>query len=430
MERNSLAKHSWDTTFEEFEDAEVSIEVDVSRCHVQADDSRQNNSGISSAMLDDRRVRDVGLEASLLAEALAYADSDAERAEIFEAHGELLAIQLGEHRRSIAFFEEALRLNASSERALEGLEKAYIAMGEPFKLVEVLEWRYALGTVSSSETVLLLCRIANVMDSCLEDSEGAAHRLWRILSVQSRHLWAVQRLSELCGRMGKANSFVSHGELLVTGMDDPEDRSWTRRWISAALSDAGRYECALRFLERSLDDRECFQDTVEAIEERLLEWGGLHSLGGIRLDEQLAEDDYAETISFHMQRSRELELSGATATSIRLHLERVLCLDMENVLAWTALQRLAVGCGELRKAAYCLLERVQRVWEPSERSALFVELGEIWEGAEDGCEHASAAYRLAIECDPANAVARRALARLSVAYAWRPDPLEPFDACG
>jgi tetratricopeptide (TPR) repeat protein len=355
-----------------------------------------------------------------LESALAQVSCDTTRVDIHVALAEVYEFGLDKPRIAMRHYEAAVGAGASNVRVLRGLERMYTLFEMFDGVVDILRRRLD-SDQGSDARIRVLSRLATLLETKLDKPDLAIALLWEVVSIHCDNEAAFDALQRCYFALHAWPSYVETVNRRIDAGGAGPNAVTLLLELARVLESAGDTRGALdslaRAQEQEPDNRSVLVELVRVAavaNDRL-------AVATYRVPLAELGDDAAELVRVHMALAQLLESKDADPARARVHYERVIALDPENVVAWEKLQRLALEAGAHSRAAFCLMERAKRAPSASERGELFVELGKLWELQKKGADHARSAYELALETDPLNVEAMAALVRI-YSDARRHDP--------
>lgn len=148
---------------------------------------------------------------------------------------ELLETRLGRDDEAIARYREILELVPGYLPATRALTRIYERTGRYRDLIAMYELELT-QTRDRDQIIALLSRVALVCEERLQDLEGAANALRRILDVAQDHLPTIRNLARVCERAGMWEELIRTNDLEASFAGD------TKQVISLLHRNAEIYE--------------------------------------------------------------------------------------------------------------------------------------------------------------------------------------------
>ena len=345
----------------------------------------------------------------VLDERAAYAATDEARALKAEAAA-LFADRLGDRKEAIARYEALAAEEPRELPTLRALERLYQADGQEREYIECLG-RQADAVDSDRERAALYRRMASLW----EEHPGAVARaeecLEKLLAIDPRSEDALRSLERLYYGERKWPELIDACRRHAT-LVPPPNAGEIHFQIGAI------YEHELRDPERAIEaylDVETVlpnhADTMEALTRVYEKSGAWHKAADVlERRAQLAELKAQRLELYHRAGELYAEKLG-DARQAETRFVRALEIDSTHVPSMTALVEIYRKNGDFLKAAKLLVEAVPHTPNRLERTRLYVEAGEIYEGLDDE-RKASELYLDALAVDPEHVEAGERVAEL------------------
>jgi tetratricopeptide (TPR) repeat protein len=338
-----------------------------------------------------------------------------ERARIYEE-------TLSSPARASLALEEARELDPGSAAVLEALDDLYGARGLTAERLSVVEARLSLDNggdpLSLRRTAAQLCCALGL------NSESAAH-LWQGLTLASGsdRIDILRELAELMTQFGRRDLWcrLAEAELEALAPDEPvfaERRETLRLELARTYMDElGAWETAMSHL-RELANLELAPDRLRETEARLLALLR-RADDAVELETRLAKqlerdadahDAADEWLELARLRHERLHRPAAAALAYR----EVLARSDEDLAALRGLRTTAEQLGRAEEVASTIERELELRPDATaaERAPLWRRLGEVAWHQLDETPRASRAFAAALEADPEDLAALRALETL------------------
>jgi tetratricopeptide (TPR) repeat protein len=354
----------------------------------------------------------------LIREGTEHGDPDEdEQLELLFELGRVEAERLGRVDRAIEAWRSAQTIDAAEPRVLDALEALFVQQGQWHECVELLEKRIAL-TEDKRPRILMLANLASLVRERLDDDERAIEIYEKILALEPTHEVAAQELEPLYAQRERWQPLAT---LLL-------DRAQRTGDVDALKSVATIYEDKLE------DPRAAFLVWITVLRRQpdgphLLEQLDRLAPAANAWDELLGETQAlaSDLTPQHPQIAARLwHVLGQWHRDHRVNrdeavrsLERSLQLDPDNLDALTELLEILRSDHRWHELIPVLSQRAEAETDPSRRSELYAELGDIYELHVGAPPEAIACYERARADEPDAMPILVALHRLYLAdEAW------------
>lgn len=350
-------------------------------------------------------------------------------AALYRAAATLFDERLPRPADAVRCYRAVLSLEPEDKAAQQALEKLLQQQDDPRGLAEVLEQR--LSVVEAPERRLVLSRLGDLYARELGDDERAAAAYHQILEDDPSDPGALVALDDLYVRTGDDEGLervLAKRERIAEGADALVELELRRARLLAERLErpAEAVELFIDALERQPDRPE----TIRALNALLNQEVQPRPIATALERVYAHQGDYGRQVAMlsvliqhepDPSRRRELGIRAAQLSEARLgdtasafeYLAIALELDPADEEVRDRFVELTHRVGKYDRAAR-LLDRVARSGQ-DETGGTWVALGEILEGALGRPEPALAAYRQALEQDPASVPGLAGLERLLVA---------------
>jgi len=321
--------------------------------------------------------------------------------------------------RAEKHFERLFELNPSHTAAAHYLIGSYQAANRPDALLRVLEGRLAaLETArhedrdeKESERTALRVKIARVLESQLDDVEGAISALEVALGNAGPSSLVAEPLANCYQRADYTLDLIELCRSAATSSQEGAERAnWLVRLGDAFLSRDLARDAAEAY-RQALTNRPDDRAVQASLREIYRQHGDSESLARL-LDAELTHLAGPDEIPVR------LELVALLATELErpedalLHARRVLQLESHHPAAFERATQLSERLGLHSVALELVDARIEGARTRGERVALLTHRGRLLEGPLEQPEKAADDYRLALELDPTQRSVREALSAL------------------
>ena len=336
--------------------------------------------------------------------------SEEARAERIELWSELARLRVEDYPdpgAAILAWREVTALDAEHREALDALESLYEESGQWQDCIDVL--RTKLGLVEPDGRVAVLVSVAEILETYLQDWNGAVEARQEILDLEPGELKHYSTLEDLLESQGRWSDLaelqtrkceiLEPGERLETyrsiaGLyeNQLQDREGAFLLYQRALEDAPTDEEALDGVERVAREAGLFAElravwvvSVEAFEEPLEQMALLRSLAFLDKDELDRPEDAVDWF------------------------QRIRAIDEDAEEALQALVGLYEALARWEELADALEKLAGLTTDFREQTSIFLRLGDCLKEKLDQPEKAVEAYREVLEMDPTEELAIKAL---------------------
>ncbi len=327
---------------------------------------------------------------------------------IFERH-------LGDTQQAATHYQEAVRRDPDLVPAIRALRRRVLEQGNWTRYLQLVDQELA-RTGTDALRAQLLVEKAEVLDTQLDDAEGALDALEAALEADPASIQALWRLEShhrsRRNPQALAETLDRIVEVLPAGRLRRNVRYEAARLREVALEDPA---AATRGYEEMLADEEPDPRARAALRRQYLR---------AKKFDELIKDLRAEARGLEgRERSRVLytvarilnDRMGELVEAISA-LEQALDADPDSSLVIAELVRLYPLVGKLEGLASCYQKQIRLASDDREKAALYHRLGQLYDDQLRDDEKAEKALRAALEADPEN---RPALTTLAVFYQRR-----------
>lgn len=360
--------------------------------------------------------------AAILYRLIEHPDVDAENMVVYwEQLGEIQGDSLMQTDKAIQAWKQVLAHNPGHERALESLERLFLAEGQWEDASEVLEMK--LDRISDAEgRIDLLLQIADIWENKILDRARAARYYELVLEIDPVHERAGASLESIYREIGTTDAYQALATLYLDRADnnahDPD------LFLEARRASARVFEQQLQQLEGAflvlvtafradtIDDENLLGD-LERLAGQTNQWADLVA----EVEKVLGEiPDSPEAADLHRKVGLwQSEHMGLSDDAI-YHLQRALLIEPDNIEVMEILERLYRQIGAWAELAQILRARVDLTTDPDEQIELWRKLGELYEMQMGQIDEAIGAYNAILHIDPADILAIESLERIYEAY--------------
>jgi tetratricopeptide (TPR) repeat protein len=348
----------------------------------------------------------------LVLERLAHSTRDsAEQLTLLVRIGQLREERLDDPAGALRAYEAALDVSPTHVPALRALERLYKRSGDWERLVHMY-LREAEHAADPQRRAVTHARIAEIFERELGQPDRAIEHHARALTLAPGYPPSFKALARLYAEAGRFRELVDLHARAVDETTDPERAIAHLFRIGAIYEDAllepaqaaHAYRRILQLSPKHLGAMHALQRATE----RAQRWDEL--VEALELEAEQTRDPQQIVAILHRAGDVEDELIGDRDAAIA-RFRKVLSIDPTYVPALISLGRIFHRAGRWED----LLDIYQRELELTPRGpnavALLVKMGELCEERIGRDDEAITYYRRAIELDPTNRLALRALAR-------------------
>lgn len=360
--------------------------------------------------------------ANILYRLIEHTDVDAHSMLTYwEQLGEIQGDTLMQTDKAIQAWKQVLAHDPGHERALESLERLFLAEGQWEDAAEVLELK--LDRVADAEgRIELLLQIADIWENKILNRERAARYHELILEIDPLHEGAGAALESIYRELGTLESFQALATLYLDRADNNAHDS--EMFLEARRASARVFEEQLQQLEGAflvlvtafradtMDDENLLRD-LERLAASTGQWADLiaevQKVAGELPDSPEAADLHRKVgvwLSDHLQQPDDAIY----------HLQRALTMESDNVEIMELLERLYRQTGAWQELAQILRARVDLTTDPDEQIEIWRKLGELFEMQMGQVDSAIDAYNAILRIDPSDLLAIESLERIYEAY--------------
>ncbi len=339
----------------------------------------------------------------------------------WEQLGEIQGDTLMATDKAIQAWKQVLAHDPSHERALESLERLFLAEGQWEEAAEILEMK--LDRVSDAEgRIDLLLQIAEIWETKILDRERAARYYELVLEIDPLHERAGSALESIYREIATLESFQALATLYLDRAD--HNAHDADRFLEARRASARVFEEQLQQLEGAflvlvtafradtIDDSSLLVD-LERLAGQTGQWQDLVS----EVQKVLGElPDSPDAADLHRKvgvwQSQHLDQPDDAV----YHLQRALAIESDNVEVMELLEGLYRQIGAWAELAQILRARVELTTDPDEQVELWRKLGELYEMQMGQIDDAIDAYNAILRIDPSDILAIESLERIYEAY--------------
>ena len=353
-----------------------------------------------------RKQGALSAQEAALSRALLGAKRKEDKAGAHLALGELCEHRLHDAARAEEHYEAALAIDPGCMEALRGLERMCRVHEKLARLAEVLE-RQASAAPKDEERIAVLLRLADLHERQFLRPKQAAEKLERVLALDETNLAALAALERCYRAMRAWRALVSTFERKAELSENPLEKCDLFMRAAEVLETQEKdTEAALAMYRRVYElDSGHRQALLELA--RLSEKQKDHT-GAAAYRSRVCDltDNPRAKAQLHAQIGDMMRTEDRDLQSAQLHFEKAVEIDPANVVAWEALQRLALRRGDEMHAVFCLEKRANNTDSPRMKAQLLVELGRLRESLGD-VRGAFATFEFASRTDPTNEAAAR-----------------------
>ncbi|MBM4371682.1 MAG: tetratricopeptide repeat protein, partial [Deltaproteobacteria bacterium] len=351
--------------------------------------------------------------AVLLEEMASEAPAEPGEAPPIELWTELARLRTGEYpdpAAAIAAWQQVAALSPSSREALDALETLFQETGRWQDCIDIQRRKLAL--VEPGERIAVLTGVAEILETYLQDWNGAVSARREILELEPGNLSHFRTLEDLLESQGR---WADLAELQTRKCDllEPPARLETLRGVASIYENQLRdQEGAFLLFQRALQEKPTDAEALEGIE-RVALGAGLH--GELREAWEASVQAFDEPLE-RIALLRKLALLdrdtlGRPGDAVSW-LEQIRALDPDDEEALKALVELYQALERWPELAAALEKLAGLTTDFREQTTIFLRLGDCLKDRLRQPERAVAAYREVLEMDPTEERAVQALETL------------------
>jgi tetratricopeptide (TPR) repeat protein len=331
--------------------------------------------------------------------AVEHAESDRAIAYLAKI-GALYEDQLSDPVQAIHAYRRILDKDPRNLLAIHSLERATEAAGRFGDLVEMLVLEAEL-TQDRTHKVALLARAADVLDTQLNDLEGAIGLLRKVISIDARYVPALSTLGGIYYRAGRWEDLLStyQAELNVLA-DDPRAVSLLVKMAELTEQRLGRHTDATDLYRRAALLDASSLVARQAYARKLREQNRWDELIEVLSREAKATSSSVDrgTCFFRMGEVLEFRLNRVDAALDAY--DKALAEDGKNRVAREAQLRLRTQRGDFGRLAEELMREANLIDEPHARLAVLMRVGELYRDQLRDLRRSIACFSEALSIDP------------------------------
>lgn len=357
------------------------------------------------ALLALGRLREQRGEWRELAEMLsaeAEASDDPEhRAALHARMAEICEVHLDSETYAVEHHKQALALRPGYEPSFKALVRLHSAAARWHALIELYERQIEIAS-SRDETVALLFSIGRLQEDALRQPESAIATYQRVLAEDSHSLEGLAALQRAAERAGNYAVLV---EALDAEAKQTEQKvrvlALKHRAATLVLEKLGEVGQAIERLEEILKIERSHLPTIEALQRVYHREGRLTELLQTYEKEldacKFAPQRAALLLKMGELCQRKLGLQAEAITYYR----RALQAEEGNVSAMRSLRHISTQTGDYAEVAKLLGQEAEVESSPVAKARLWLLQGEVFEHRLNAPDKALAAYRRAVQHEPA-----------------------------
>ncbi|MFH1529840.1 MAG: tetratricopeptide repeat protein [Pseudomonadota bacterium] len=336
--------------------------------------------------------------------------SEGERQERIEIWSELARLRMEESpdpTAAIAAWREVAALEPRHREALDALESLYEESGRWQDCIDVL--RTKLDLVEPEGRVAVLGSVAEILESDLQDWNGAIDARREILDLEPEELRHYSTLEDLLESQGR---WTDLAELQTRKCEilDPGDRLETYRSIANLyenqLQDS---EGAFLLYQRALDDAPTDEEALDGVERVARDAGLFAELRSVwEVSVEAFEDPLEQLKLLRKLAFLDRDELHRSAEAVEWF-QRIRTIDEDDEEALQALVGLYESLGQWSDLADALEKLAGLTTDFREQTSIFLRLGDCLKERLHQPEKAVAAYREVLEMDPTEERAIKAL---------------------
>ncbi|MBW2529822.1 MAG: tetratricopeptide repeat protein, partial [Deltaproteobacteria bacterium] len=307
---------------------------------------------------------------------------------------------LGNPAAAVAAYQRILELSPGHLGAVHALQRAAEAAGRWEVLVGAID-QEASSTKDPARVLDLQHRAAQVVDTRLDDTEGALARFRSLVARDAKYGPVLTSLGNLYRRLGRFDDLLGIMERqLLVAADTPERAAMLHRMGEIAARELGDEPRALKYFQRAIETDPACRPAVNALTERLraqADWARLCEVIETELKAPTAEIQRA-SLAYRMGEILEthLDQQGAAVRAYRDALEAV--PDYRPAL--DALARVLTGSRLYKELADELLLEADRTPDLRLSKEALLRAGHVLETHLANDERAAVTYETIREADP------------------------------
>ena len=359
-----------------------------------------------------RRAKDWEAVLELTREKLAAAKSDAERADLHRALGDLLERRLERPNDAADEYWKVLEYQADDDQSLDALERIYESEGQYRQMIALLQSRLEIAE-EQADQIAIRFQIGQIYLDELEKPERAAEWLEGVLEIYASHLPTMNLLEQIYRELDQKADLLRVYQSQAAAVDMPMVKLGALGSLIQLAGELDNEEAELDGHVGLLGIDSNNRKSLERVAELAPKYGKARAAA--EAESKLAElsDAVPDKVAHLVRASGEFELSG-DLDAAKQSAERALELDGSALQALEILANAQINREEWIGAVQTIDRLIPQLNSDAHRAAWFGMLSRILREQLNNPMQAREAARAALQLDPNAQEAILQLAYLSV----------------
>ncbi len=338
--------------------------------------------------------------AEMLNKEAEVSDDPLHRANLHSRIAELCEVRLGSVDYAIEHHKKALELRPDFDTPFKALARLYSQLHRWVELIELYRRGIEVAR-TDADRITLLFSIGRLEEEALQQPEAAARTYDRIVELDPRSLEAVTALQRACERGGEYRRLVEALQLEVALTKDKQHKLALRHRAACVLADElHEMEPAIDALRGIIGDDSSYLPAIVKLAELLYaeeRWEDLlHTHQA-----ELTVTKGASRAGLLLKMGEICERRLGEETKAIGHYRQAVQADADNRGAIVALRRLLTKVEQFEEVAKLLQSEASLLEDKRAAARAWFALGDVCENRLKAPERALAAYKKAMELDPA-----------------------------